>query len=529
MNYAKLFNRAQTPQSMPIPFSGQTQNNAGGFGWEVDDWVQLDRFLILGSEAGTYYVAPRPLTRENADNTIRLIREDGPRVVNRIVEVSVSGRAPKNDPAIFALALCASFGNERTRAEALLALPSVCRTGTHLFAFAEAVDGMRGWGRGLRRAVGAWYNAKPIEDLELQLVKYQQRNGWSNRDLLRLAHPVPASDAHRDLYKWAVNGAIETSSEGEVRFPRIEAMRALRTGLLGVDEAARIIRESRLPREAVPTELLAHEKVWEALFESMPMTATIRNLATMTKLGLLASKSEATQRVVAQLGDANRLRSARIHPMAVLLALKTYASGKGFRGQSSWKPVSEIVDALDAAFYATFANVEPTGKRYLLGVDVSGSMGGSTIAGSHLTAQEASIAMAMLTVATEESVTPMAFSTFFKRLPIERGMRLDKAVAKSSRWGFAGTDCSLPMQYARKHKIPVDAFVVYTDNETWAGEIHPSQALVKYRDAMGIAAKLIVVGMTATKFTIADPADAGMLDVVGFDASVPEVMTQFVT
>jgi 60 kDa SS-A/Ro ribonucleoprotein len=33
--------------------------------------------------------------------------------------------------------------------------------------------------------------------------------------------------------------------------------------------------------------------------------------------------------------------------------------------------------------------------------------------------------------------------------------------------------------------------------------------------------------MTATRFTIADPSDAGMLDVAGFDVSVPQVVADF--
>ena len=41
-----------------------------------------------------------------------------------------------------------------------------------------------------------------------------------------------------------------------------------------------------------------------------------------------------------------------------------------------------VVDAPDAAFYATFQNVEPCGKPVLLALDVSGSMDGSIIAGS---------------------------------------------------------------------------------------------------------------------------------------------------
>jgi len=33
---------------------------------------------------------------------------------------------------------------------------------------------------------------------------------------------------------------------------------------------------------------------------------------------------------------------------------------------------------------------------------------------------------------------------------------------------------------ALQHRLKVDAFVIYTDSETWAGQIHPSQALDMY-------------------------------------------------
>jgi 60 kDa SS-A/Ro ribonucleoprotein len=69
--------------------------------------------------------------------------------------------------------------------------------------------------------------------------------------------------------------------------------------------------------------------------------------------------------------------------------------------------------------------------------------------------------------------------------------------------------------------------VIYTDNETWAGTIHADEALRRYRERTGIRAKLVVVGMTSTGFTIADPNDAGMLDVVGFDAAAPALIASF--
>ncbi len=108
-------NLTSTPQSEPIPGSTQVPNSDVGYSWAVDDWTRLDRFLILGSEGGTYYIKERELTKQNAEAVARCIQADGERVVRRIVEISEAGRAPKNDPAVFALALCTALGDAATK------------------------------------------------------------------------------------------------------------------------------------------------------------------------------------------------------------------------------------------------------------------------------------------------------------------------------------------------------------------------------------------------------------------------------
>jgi 60 kDa SS-A/Ro ribonucleoprotein len=188
MTYLKGFGTRRVPQWVPLP--GQSANSAGGHAWAVDVWTRLHRFLILGSEGGSYYASQWKLTRENSKTVERCVREDGKRAVAEIVRVSDEGRASKNDPALFALALAASLGDDETRKAALDALPQVARTGTHLFQFASFVEGFRGWGRSLRRAVGRWYAAQPVDALAYQAVKYRQRDGVAHRDLLRLAHPA---------------------------------------------------------------------------------------------------------------------------------------------------------------------------------------------------------------------------------------------------------------------------------------------------------------------------------------------------
>lgn len=141
--------------------SRQVANSAGGYTFEVTPVARLRRFLILGTEGGAYYTSAADLTKENTAVVMDFARNDAGTLVREIVSISQSGRAPKNNQAIFALAAAASLADDSGRRTALAALPDVARTGTHLFLFATYVEQFRGWGRGLRRAVGQWYLARP--------------------------------------------------------------------------------------------------------------------------------------------------------------------------------------------------------------------------------------------------------------------------------------------------------------------------------------------------------------------------------
>lgn len=59
----------------------------------------------------------------------------------------------------------------------------------------------------------------------------------------------------------------------------------------------------------------------------MGLTALLRNLGRLTRLGVLKPLSQETAMVTAQLGDLGRLSRERIHPFALLLALSAYKAG----------------------------------------------------------------------------------------------------------------------------------------------------------------------------------------------------------
>jgi 60 kDa SS-A/Ro ribonucleoprotein len=549
---SKWFNKKKTPQSAPIPGTAQVANDNAGYVWAVDDWARLDRFLILGSEGGSYYASERKLTREHAEAVLRCIAADGARVVARIVAVSDAGRAPKNDPALFALALAAKLGDAATRRAAFAALPKVARIATHLYHFAEYVKGLGGWGRGTMRAFARWYGDMDAGRLAFQAVKYQSRDGWSHRDILRKAHPVAPSAQHQAIYHWMVKGwpsVGETPHPDRVlatiwAFERAKRMKDRAQDRAQIRELASLIERYGLPHECVPTEMKQHPQIWEALLPHMGLHALLRNLGKLTEVGLFGflSLSDAERFVIDRLTDAEALRAARVHPLALLVALKTYAQGHGEKGKLTWKPRQKIVDAVDRAFYLSFGTLAPTGARTLLALDVSGSMCGPVIAGMPgITPRVGAAAMALVTAAVEPRHEVVAFTagthrsahagypTGISPLAIAPRTRLDDVLEKTNGLPFGGTDCALPMLWAADNKVPVDVFCVYTDSETWAGDVHPSQALAAYRQKTGIGAKLVVIGMVSNGFTIADPNDAGMLDVVGFDTATPAIIADFAT
>lgn len=510
--------RVPTPQTVQAR-PDQVVNNAGGYVFGLDDMARARRFLILGTDSPTYYVSAPELTRDNAGVIIRLAAERGLELVELIVDVSEQGRAPKQNPTLFALAACTGAPDPAVRKAACDAVRRVCRTGTHLFIFARYVEQFRGWGRGLRRAVADWYTRPNVDDVAYQAVKYRQREGWSHRDLLRLSHP-DGDAPHAALFDWI----CRPTSESAVPLI-VEGFRRAQTAT--PKECARLVANYRLPWEALPDTALDEPAVWDALLPDMGLTALIRQLGRLTRLGVLGPMSEGVGIASARLTDKDQLRRARVHPLTILTALVTYASGSGFKGSQTWEPVPRILEALNDAFYLAFDTLEPAGKRTLVALDVSGSMLTGTVAGSPLAPFQASAAMAMTVVRTEPTYHTMAFSGGFVPLALTPSQRFDDVMRTMSNMPFQRTDCAVPMLRAAANRVPVDTFVIYTDNETWSGGVHPFQALENYRQAMGIPARLAVVGMTSTGFSIANPRDAGMLDLVGFDTAAPALLTGF--
>jgi 60 kDa SS-A/Ro ribonucleoprotein len=542
MNYAKV-HKSGTDQIEKVPgVKKQKKNNAGGVSFKITKWQYFERFLILGTEGGTFYVNEKKYTKDACNNVVKCIDSNGIKVVSMIVDVSINGKSAKNDACIFALALAASCNSSATRKFALSKLNDVCRIGTHLFTFVDYVKQLRGFGRGLRDAIAHWYTTKPIDKLAYQMLKYKQRNGWSHRDVLRLCHAQPINKKMDKLFAYAVGKRKNIPKVSDYAKGARKLLPTADGGLHSIQSACDIITKYRLTREVIPNEWFKYPDIWEAMLPSMPVTALVRSLSKMAELRMHIPFSDSLKLTIDKLTDVEAIKKSRIHPVQVANALITYGKGYGYRGDLVWEPSPIVSVALEDMFYTSFKNVEPSGKRIMLALDVSGSMQ-SKMNNSMMSCAEATAVLSMVTMRTEPQCFIVGFTAQGKNpygvsggfygegiseLDLTSRDTIASAMAKTIHRNFTATDCSLPFIYCNKRNIDVDAVVIYTDNETWAGNIHPWEALDKLQQKLGHAVKCVVVGMTATKFSIARPDYPNMMDFCGMDTQTPQAISKFI-
>lgn len=541
-------NTLRTPQSQPIPGrSGMVRNEAGGYVFETDMWQQVEDFLILGVTGGTRHANPAAGLAA-AELIFAAVDDDGPRLVTLITEIATARppRAPKPGPYLFALAAAAAGGKPETRKAVQGTFPDVVRTTYDLAAFFGYWKNLCGKvtprgtapviGRGMRTAFASWFNDGDAEDVAFRVCKGRSRTTPAGErlavlDVLRIAHPAPRTPGHRTLFGWLAGNVPDVIARGTLRsVDRFLSAQAATTP----EDAIRVTRERDVPWEFLPSEVLTDPGVWAELARTVGLTALIRNLARMTRIGALnLMGGPAVDTVTARLTDQDALVEARIHPMDLWLALRVYQSGMSqpdpSRDPQTWIPVPAVVDALETAYGLSFGPFTPSGKRILTVVDSSASMSWAHIAvgGSVLgTAWEVANTMAIILARTEDAPT-INCDTRVHASKVTPGTNLREITAWEQPGG-GGTDMAAPFEWLMTRGIKADGVVVFTDNMTWAGGWHPTQALSAYRSGINPYARLVVVSMTLTGQSIGDPKDPGVLQLTGLDGALPQIISGYV-
>jgi len=531
MNY-KFFTQKPPgmPQSQPIPGreAEMIRGRSGGFMFDAGIWQMLRRCLLIGTAKSTFYAGKRELTEDFVNVVQQAIAIDPARVAQEILYAS-DGRAINNSAPILALVLL-SMGEDKAAKTAFSEIfPQVVRTGSHFYEWLSYTKSLRGFGKIVREAGKSWLSRADVKGLAYQLLKYQQRLDFSHRDALRLFHVKPPTVEHQQLFEWVVKGWEELPQE--IPADALAQIWWYEWLKRHPDKTQEAIAKGHLTFEMAAPVGKMDKSAWQLLFNEMPIGALLRNLGSLTEIGVLrADTSKNLERVKSVLNHKEHLRKGRIHPLDVLKALKTYQSGgKLGRSQKTWTPVPRIVDILEKALELSFDTLEPTGKVFMHAVDISGSMSWSVIQSAGLSCCEIATTMALATAKAEKNYAIRGFSTQFCDLGITAKDSFSSAVRKASNQNFGGTDASVAYDWMLKNKFKADVVCFWTDSESWAGYQHPSLALAQYRQKVNPEAKAVYITLAPYQITLVDPSDPQSWDLGGFDPGIPRIVQAIAT
>ncbi|XP_051984418.1 RNA-binding protein RO60-like isoform X2 [Xyrauchen texanus] len=528
------------PASRPEQPSAVNEQVLTSSGRSVTGAVCLRRFLCYGSETSTYNTKEHPLGIENALSLMQFIEGGrGCEVVEEIKRLNSEGHTVRPNPSLFALAVCSQHAECKTRQCALRAVKELCRTPARLFTFVqykkELKEGSGMWGRALRRAVTDWYNSQDGLSLAQAVTKCNHRAGWSHQDLLRLSHMKPTNDTVALVCKYMtkgwkgvleVYGDKEKSEDVQKVFAYLEAVEKAKHS---TDELAiiHLIEEHQLEKEQILTNHLKSKEVWNALLKEMPVVVLMRHLGRLTADKFLSPGSPDVAAICERIQDETALKKAKTHPFNILVVSENYKRGHGKRGKLKWEPDCDVVQSLDFAFHKSISNVESTGKRFLVAVDVSSSLS-SVAHGSSISTVAVAAAMCMVLAQTEPDTQVVVFSEgAVVPCAISSDMTLMQAAAQLIQSPGGSTDSALPITWASENDKTVDVFIIFTNNQTFGRE-NTAETLQTYRQKSGTFSKLIVCWMIGSSLAIADPEDCGMLDICGFDSRAVDVIRNFV-
>jgi 60 kDa SS-A/Ro ribonucleoprotein len=516
-------------------------SNQGGIVFKASDATKLERFLILGS-FGSFYASERDMSAESIKQAQGFVNLYPGAALSALSKVMSGGLAYRRDPSLLVLAMLTlpTVPLNVRRAAVYLAEVNII-TGTdflHWVDFRNTLSGGK-WNRLSQGIIKNWFLNH--RSLELQAVKYDQRDGWTMRDALRIGHPHPGDNVERaGIIDWMAH----PDKRGDQTFSKyrlLSAYRTLRMDGMVPELAARVIREQSVPREAVPSELLAHAEVWAALLDNMPGQALLRNLGKLSSVGALDNRvDEVVEKI---------LKSAsRQHPVAFLVAYQQYGEGHGLKGKLSWNPNDKVLAALERAYVDAFEYLDVfPNVRPLIAVDVSGSMG-SLCAGLNMSALEAEVCVLQVLLKQFPNAKVMSFSmaksnpnhstfggSWWNRTDNYDYLDWHAFTGKESRKDIfnsfrklgnfmSGTDLTLPLRYALEAN-DVDCSIVMTDNEH--GGSHDVPELMRKIQHNKPEFRNAVLSFSNTNSSVADPNDPHQLDVVGMSADVPRVIADF--
>lgn len=413
-----------------------------------------------------------------------------------------SGLIQKPETLMFALAACArQQKSEKLRQAAYTFVTEQCKDPEQFMLFISFASQLsrqlaipkHGWGHGLRNAVNRWYLAKDAKTLAECVTKYKSRHGWKHKDIMKLSHPITKGlkPDVQAVFKYVTHGLDKTKLEFENDTKAIEIIHFIERiedfrQCDGEIRASGLIRKSDyFTLDHVHPSLMRAPDVWLALVENMDLPALLNNLQRIHNLRLLTPNTQITNKIRNALANKDKILKSKITPSAVLMVAKNYedpdclpvcAKRRAAR-KNKLKPLhlndpdKQIIDALYTALNISFANVEPTGLRYLITVSTDGwrkkQIGPQPPEINKPWVLEAACIVALGLLKAEEKVTISTFTATeglnARPVHIDKNATFHEAVEKMRARSTAPPNLGKPILWAAHHRRKYDVFINVVD------------------------------------------------------------------
>lgn len=319
------------------------------------------------------------------------------------------------------------------------------------------IPGRSGLGGIVREAVRQWISGIS----EYHAIKYGsvRSEGVTLRDVIRMVHPKPTSDACNERFGWLVKGSLGSNAELNPSIHSFEKLKRAKTE----DEQVALVRQGKLPFEVVvPSVPKMTKMLWAELLLHAPYMNLLRSLNSFQGHGVFDEETYILH-AVAKLTDQTAVERSRVLPFRFFDAWKAYSS--------SGACTMRIADALRKALELSFLNLPEFGldKHVTLAPDVSGSMHSQiSEKGTARYIDVAGIfAGALLKRVQNGLVLPFGGNVVLSEQFSQRDDILVTA-EKIANFNEGSTALGAPIQYLLNRKIKTDIFIGITDNEDWA-------------------------------------------------------------
>ncbi len=482
--------------------AANTINREGSGAYEYAPKQKLAQYAATGCLSNTFYVGGQ----EQLSTVLELTREVEPEYMAKCAIYAREAAAMKDMPALLLAALSASSTQHFKQV-----FPRVIDNGRMLRTFVQILRsgavGRKSLGSVPKAMVQKWVNGAS----ERKLIDAAVGSEPSLKDIVRMVHPKPVDAKREAFYAWLLGKpyVFEQLPQALQEF-----------------ELYKWDRSRTLPD--VPFQMLTalglNRDEWAQIAARGGWHMVRMNINTFARHGVFELPGMA-EHVAARLRDRESIERARAFPYQLMTAY--HAAGP---------TVPQIVkEALQDAMEIAIGNVPAFGGHVVMCPDVSGSMR-SAVTGMRRGATSAvrcvdvaALVTAAIVRANREALV-LPFEQCVRKIELNARDSVMTNAQKLAAIGGGGTNCSAPLEWLERHRVPVDLVVLVSDNQSWvdkrAGGATETMRRWESLRVSNPQAKLVCIDLQPYGSTqAAERAD--VLNVGGFSDEVFETVARF--